>query len=721
MIVSLNKELGGIELGFIELDIKDLYVTDSDYIPEEFYGVVLPKTVLYKRAAGFFSSSALCTMGHGLKEFYYHGGKIQLLVSPIFSKEDYEAIELGIKAQEDVIAQSLLEKFNIDEIENDDGANILAWLIYEKRLDLRVVVKKDKSQKGIFHDKFSILIDDEENRITYRGSMNESETALIDNYESIEVDCAWEKSGYKRAVQREEQFDAIWNGHSNKWTTIPIPNAIEESLLKIRKPIAYEYKPTESKDVFKEEITYLAARDETPHIPNWLELRPYQKKAISEWVKHGNRGVFEMATGTGKTKTSLSAITKVLEVYYSNNVKCGLVITVPYIVLLEQWLEDLEEFNIHAIACYDSRSSWEKKVNESIDLFNKDARDKFFLITTNSTFITPAFQSCLSKIKGDYIFCADEMHHLTSDKTLECLPENAKYRLGLSATLMTKYHSVNMEKLKEYFGGVIYTYSMQEAIKTGCLTKYYYHPVYIELTDEEKEDYYDLSKKISKIIASNDGVLNDDNPGLTALLSQRARILGSAENKLKKLQEIISQFKTKSNLIVYCGDKIESDVRYIDKVYNIINNENEILSAKFTAAQNKKQRQDILDSFRKKLIQALVAVRCLDEGVDIPQLEYAIILSSGTNPKEFIQRRGRILRNAPGKEYAYIYDFIIIPTTDTTEIAMLTTEDKEIESKIIAREYERVKEFAQMAENGLEVTSEFLAKWRKYLGGQENA
>ena len=375
-------------------------------------------------------------MGQGLKEFYFNGGHINLLVSPIFSKEDYEAIELGIKAQEDLVAQRMLEQFNIDEIKEEEGVNILSWLIYENRLDIRVVIKKDKSQKGIFHDKFSILIDEEDNRITYRGSMNESETALIDNYESIEVDCSWETAGYRRAVQREGQFDAIWSGKSNKWSTIPIPSAIKDSLLKIRKPILYEKDEDELFGGTEEQINNGVYVDEIPHIPKWLELRKYQKKAIAEWVKNENRGIFEMATGTGKTKTSLSAITKILEVYYSNNVKCGLVITVPYVVLLEQWVEELKEFNIHPITCYDSRVKWEKKLNDSIELFNKNVRNKLFVITINNTLISPAFQSCLRNIEGDFIFCADEMHHLTSDKMRQSLPQNAKYRLGLSATLM---------------------------------------------------------------------------------------------------------------------------------------------------------------------------------------------------------------------------------------------------------------------------------------------
>lgn len=183
------------------------------------------------------------------------------------------------------------------------------------------------------------------------------------------------------------------------------------------------------------------------------------------------------------------------------------------------------------------------------------------------------------------------------------------------------------------------------------------------------------------------------------------------------------KFKDSSNLIIYCGDKIEmeSQTRYIDQVYNIINNEIGITSAKFTAGENRKQREEILELFKQKIVQALIAIRCLDEGVDIPQLETAIIMSSGSNPKEYIQRRGRILRKAAGKRYAHIYDFVVIPTRSASEVRQLSLEEKQMELKIIAGEFERVQEFAELAKNGLEVKGDFLEKWKIYAGGMSGA
>lgn len=691
-------------MSFKDLDLKDLYQTDSDHIPDDFYNVVLPRAKYYKRAAGFFSSSSFKTIGKGLKPFYLNEGIMQLIISPLLSDDDYEAICSGLKAKEDLAIQRILDSFDIDSILNDEGCNILAWLIYEERLEIKIVIRKDNKPVGIFHDKFSILEDNDGNLVSFRGSMNEGVAAFIQNYETIEVDTSWDE-GIKRTRQRLEQFETIWKGNSLQWKTVDFPQAIKEKIIKTRKAIPGITQVDEVEDL----------KQKMPYIPSNVILREYQKKAIAAWLKNGQRGIFEMATGTGKTITSIAAIVKLLEVYEKTNNACGLIITVPYIVLLEQWVDILMQFNIKPLACYESTTIWKKKAKDIIQLFNAGHKKNFYFITTNKTFADDSFQSILKSISGDYIFCADEMHHLTSDGTLSKLPEEAKFRLGLSATLMSKYNEVNMNKLKEYFGNIVFELSMKEAIDQGFLTRYNYYPVFVQLTDEEKDKYYEISAKISKIIAFTDD--NKDNAPLTALLSQRARLIASAENKLNILQSFKDLIKGTSYNIFYCGDKIEYETneKFIQKVNEILNNEIGVYARKFTSEENKQEREEILDLFENGIINALTAIRCLDEGVDIPQLRRAFILSSGTNPKEFIQRRGRILRKHPGKKMAEIYDFIVFPTLDKKEVALLNEEEKKTERKIIEREFERFKEFADMAENGAEAYDLFIKNWQIYL------
>lgn len=704
-------------MSFKMLSLKDRYITEKNDIPNEFFNMVLPEAVLYKRAAGFFSSSALISISKGLQHFYYNGGKIQLIVSPILSKEDCVAIEQGYKAREDAIQEALVKDFDITEISNDDGCNFLSWLIYEKRLEIKVLTRKDNNY-GIFHDKFLILYDSDNNKISSRGSSNESQTAYEDNYETIEVDFSWDTSLSNRTEQREFQFDELWNGESKQWIISDFPDALKNNLIQIRKKIP-------SFDEYKNQIriqqieSECNLKEKKVSMPSWLKLRPYQKKAISSWVQHQCCGIYEMATGTGKTITAISSMVKLLEQYLKVGTTCGVIVVVPYKVLVEQWTDILKSFNFSPLCCYDSTKSWIDKVHLAIDLFNNGYKKNFCLITTNKTFAEQPFQECLSRIKKDYIFCADEMHHLATEKAVASLPQNARYKLGLSATLMTKYADEEMDKLKEYFGGIIYEFTMKEAIGE-FLTPYYYYPIFVELTDDELEQYLEISRKISKACAINNGDFSDNNLGLTALLSQRARLIASAENKIEKLKEFKDIIKDTNYNLFYCGDKIEvnSNEKFISRVNKVLQDDIGISIQKFTSEESKKEREEILTLFANGFIQGLSAIRCLDEGVDIPQLKRAFILSSGTNPKEFIQRRGRILRKAEGKKFAEIYDFIVFPILDKQRLAYLSPEELQFERKVIAREYERLKEFAGLAINGPEAYNKFLNMWELYSSGE---
>ncbi|OJU18685.1 MAG: hypothetical protein BGN88_09440 [Clostridiales bacterium 43-6] len=448
-------------------------------------------------------------------------------------------------------------------------------------------------------------------------------------------------------------------------------------------------------------------------IPKNIKIRDYQGEAIRAWLSHEGCGILEMATGTGKTITSICGIVKLLEQYALADTPCGLVLVLPYKVLLEQWVDVLSDFGIHPLVCYESKAIWKSKLTSIVDLFNKGHRKSLFIATTNATFYTDDFQEELERISGDYIFCIDEMHHFATKSGVDLLPEKARFRLGLSATLMSKWSSENMDKLKAYFkNDIVYSFSLERAIKEGFLTPYYYHPVFVELTVEEKDEYYILSKKIGKAIASNDDIT--DNEVLQSLLLKRARIITTAKNKyemLKMMKNII--VGTKYNLF-YCGDRIEADERYVEKINKLLSFDFGIKSHTFTAAEDKKDRKYVLNTFAKGDIDAITAIRCLDEGVDIPQLRRAFILSSGTNPKEFIQRRGRILRKSEGKDMAEIYDFFVVPTLNQYEIKNMSSEEISAERRILNREFDRFKEFADLSLNKEEAYSKIISIWNMY-------
>ena len=451
----------------------------------------------------------------------------------------------------------------------------------------------------------------------------------------------------------------------------------------------------------------------SPRIPDALNIRDYQKDAIRAWLRAKGRGILEMATGTGKTITSICAIVTLLQQLYAANCACGIVIVLPYKVLLEQWQDNLAEFGIYPLPCYESKAVWLPKLQSQTDLFARGSYKNLSIITTNATFYGDDFHAELAKLGGQYIFCVDEMHHLATERGVSLLPADAMFKIGLSATLMTKYENKSMADLIDYFeNGIVYNFTLERAIEEGFLTPYNYYPIFVELTDDEKEEYFILSKKIAKAYLMND---NDDSEEiLQALLMKRARIVGSAENKLEALRTMGGIIQgTKYNLF-YCGDRREAEVRYIEKVNRVLSFDLDMRTHTFTSEENRIERRDILNRFSNGDIEALTAIRCLDEGVDIPALRRAFILSSGTNPKEFIQRRGRILRRSPGKEMAEIYDFFVVPTMSSREINRMDSEQLNSERRIINREFDRFKEFADLAANKQDAYGKIIDIWELY-------
>lgn len=445
-------------------------------------------------------------------------------------------------------------------------------------------------------------------------------------------------------------------------------------------------------------------------IPSELKLRDYQKEAINNWYKNRFKGILEMATGTGKTITAISAMVKVIQTCNMKNYSCGMIIVVPYKALLEQWVQDLEKFNIKPIMCYDKQSLWIEKLTNRINAFNNNILKNLFVITTNATFNRVEFQSLLNEIRSEYILCIDEMHHAATDNYLKNLPQNCNLRLGLSATLNSKHNKNNIDKLIEYFDKIVYTFDMKRAINEGFLTPYYYYPIFVELTEDERYEYFKLSKQIGKLMNVSDK--NDE--CLTSLMIKRARIIASAKNKLKTLSNMKKYVENTYFNIFYCGDKIECEDKFIYKVNRIVANDLGLKTHTFTSEEDNNERKRILNDFKEKKLQAISAIRCLDEGIDIPSLRRAFILSSSTNPKEFIQRRGRILRKAEDKEYAEIYDFIVVSSLDVNYIRGLSDEELKIESKILLRELERFDEFCDLAINKIDAHKKLMDVWELY-------
>ena len=700
-------------MSFLELDIQSEYRSLIDNIAKDFYIPLLKNAVLYKRAVGYFSSSALVEISQGITGLVENGGTIQLVASPHLSSEDMEAIQKGYDSREQVIERALLS--SLVEPKNyfeERRLNLLANLIADGKLDIKIAFTESNNTLGIYHEKMGLLYDAEGSVVAFAGSMNETGAAMVLNYEAIDVFCSWTQDK-DRVEAKESAFSSIWNNCEPNVQIIEFPNVRKEILNKYKRaPIDLfidieEFGSDDSSSQYK--VKRVGAV-----MPSSVKLHDYQLEAISEWEIRDYRGIFDMATGTGKTFTGLGAVAKLCE--YNN--KLAVVIVCPYQHLVEQWVEDIIQFNMNPIVGYSSspQKDWKRQLENAVrdQKLKVKNREFFCFICTNATFASDYVQKQLSKVKGNALLIVDEAHNFGAERLSSMLTETFNYRLALSATLERHKDEEGTERLKNYFGQKCIEYPLEKAIAEHKLTPYKYYPVLVSLSDKELQVYSFLSQEIGKcLVKGKNEKLKLSEKGKKLAL-KRARLVAAAEAKIDKLREIIMPYVNKSYILVYCGAASllgdnddytpveEDDIRQIDAVTLMLGNDLDMKVSQFTSKEDVEERKILKREFEKsEKLQALIAIKCLDEGVNIPNIRVAFILASTTNPKEYIQRRGRVLRLAKGKDYAEIYDFITTPRP-LDEVSSLTPDEMKKDLSLIKNELNRAEEFSRSAMNSME-------------------
>lgn len=692
-------------MGYEELNILRGYKTNKHDIVREFYIPILKKSVLYKRAVGFFSSSALIELSKGIAGLVRNGGKIKFIVSPLLSEEDIEAIQRGYDERE-IINKSLLRELR--EPTNKSEEERLAWLselIANGILEIKVAFTPPQKATGMYHEKIGVIYDEAYNRVAFTGSMNETINAFHNNYESIVVFNSLVAEDKQRIEDLERDFDALWAGKEINIRVIDFPQVVKEQLV--------SYEATAQKkgvEQFEEEDLLELAPPVAgiPMIPKGVSLHEYQIDAINAWVKNDYRGIFDMATGTGKTYTGLGAAVRLFEI----KKRAAIFIVCPLQHLVEQWVEDILKFNMRPTIGYSAscQKDWKMRLKNDILDFNLEVIDTFCFVTTNSTFSSDFVQQQLAKLGKDTLLIVDEAHNFGSDNLRTKLDPNIEYRLALSATLERHGDPVGTELLKSYFGSKCIEYGLQRAIREGKLTPYYYYPYCVYLEDDELERYKDLSFRISREChQQKNGRLKITEKGKTLML-ERSRVVAGARQKLSLLKTLMSKYKNDTHILVYCGAtriqapdeditlRDELGERQIVAVSKILGNELGMKVTHFTSNESAAERALIKEQFANaEPYQAIVAIKCLDEGVNIPSIKTAFILASTTNPKEYIQRRGRVLRLAPNKPYAVIYDFVTLtkPLEEVDPYSM----DYQCGRALAKRELARIQEFGGISLN----------------------
>lgn len=695
-------------MGFKDINkINFEYYTNEDDVINNFYIPILEEATYYNRAVGFFSSNILLEASIGLYNFVKRGGKMKLIIAPKLSEEDYNAIKEGYSIQ-NFMSDYLDSHFDesIEAFQKEDRFGLLSLLIRNGFLDIKVAYLEKNNNSAMFHSKFGILFDDCHDMISFSGSSNESANGFINNAEQIDVYCSWiSQENSDRCLAKSFQFNKLWNGTAKGIIVIPFPDVIKNKLM------AYEKSKTleDYNDIDKKLIEYISKKRQEkklnevniPKITEKIHLYDYQQAAISNWEKENFKGIFDMATGTGKTYTAYGAIVKIFEV----KKRLITIICCPFTHLVDQWCEDSQGFNIIPIKCYGNFSNYEKDVSRQLIKFKQRLSNFVCLIVCNATFRTEKFQNLIKDYIDKTLLIVDEAHNFGAYSLTQTLSQAYPYRLALSATLERYGDPEGTAKLLSFFGNKCIEYTLEKAITEKKLTPYKYYPIVVSLNDYEWSQYIELSKKIGKQSILSDSAKN--NQKLKSLLIKRARLIASAEEKISKLVKIMKDYKNQSNMLIYCGavkygdygyDDTSQEIKQVNLVIKLLYQNYKMRLRKFTSDESTEDRKNIKEDFASGIIQALVAIKCLDEGVNIPAIKTAFILASSTNPKEYIQRRGRVLRLSPGKEFAEIYDFIVLP--NGLEGIKYDINTKKIARNLAKRELIRVKDFAKLAING---------------------
>ena len=702
--------------------------------PEKFFNDCLENSKEFDLKLGYFSSGTISVLADGFATFISNGGRMRLVINHIVSDEDKEVISKGIHG-------GVIDCFDLTNFEalrqtfdeyQQQFFECLAFLIYDKRIDIRII--KPRNKKGIAHTK-SGQFRDGDSITSFTGSANFTISGLFNNLEEISIDRSdsVDMRVQKRIQSQREDFDSIMEGKKKNVEYLSPDNLVSaimsnygdkdiEELLDVEAKLRKIKKERAIRE--RQERLDMACEDFEiePRFPYPQGPREYQKTAFENWKNNGQKGLFAMATGTGKTITSLNCLFEI----YQRKGYYKAIILVPTITLVNQWEQECRKFQFANITkVYSKNPTWRDEVERI--LFNekykteRDPEVSYIIISTYASYSREKVFNVLNGFdKKRLLLIADECHNMGSGSLVKRLKEIPYLRrIGLSATPERQFDDEGNKKLNKFFGSeehYTYEYSMEEAIKNGVLCKYMYYPHLVRLTPDEMNVYVELSEKIAKYFNYNTETFDHIDEILKMLLLARKRIVHKAVNKLEAFKSIIEKrFEERGNLkysLIYVPegnkpdyvgaqddfDKNESidddnDAEHLINIYTqaVSEVDDHVTVRKFVSGQ--KDRDEVLYDFAEGKLQVLTSMKCLDEGVDVPRSELAIFCSSTGNPRQFIQRRGRVLRTHPDKKMAELHDLVVLPEVNPY------SDSYRMEQSLVRGELLRVRNFANLSEN----------------------
>jgi superfamily II DNA or RNA helicase len=646
---------------------------------------------------GFFSGAVLSALAPGLATYINDSqNSFRLIISPLVREEDQKAIEDGLSS--DAILRRALEDLVITEdLLQRHTLRCLSWLLHSGRMEIKVALMRD----ALFHPKVWLFHAGDDVMVAH-GSSNVTYAGIRKNIEQIAVSKSWEDPNQRYITEKlSYQFERLWDNKDDTCVIVPMPQAIRDQLLQNYRSDA---PPTEDQlnGLYRRatRVSEARAHGEPPRLPSASFAVPselhfgespfeHQAQAVTSWCAAGYRGVLEMATGSGKTTTAMMCAYKLQQ----EHKPLLIVVGAPYLPLVEQWCGEVESFGLRPTNLTTAGGATQRAVE--LQRLKRRLRsglsDVEVVVVSHDTLCSVEFLEELASFPVGRLLIADEAHHLGRDAFIRHPPEFFEYRLALSATPIRQYDEGGTEELFKFFGPVTFKFTLEEAIGR-CLVEYdyYVHPVY--LTHDEMDQWYDLTGKIKQNAwRASEGEPNDY---VSKLLRDRRALLETASGKIVELEKLLAKedLVHLKHTLIYASDKAPGQLDAVNRVVR----EKGLLFHQVTAEEtgNREQTMRIIRSFQSGEIQVLTAKRVLDEGVNIPQICKAFILASTTVERQWIQRRGRLLRTCPAikKTHSVIHDLLALPPGVDDGL------DSEARA-LVKSELRRAQEFARLARN----------------------
>lgn len=691
-----------------------IYSKSDLHRPIEFCLQALSNSIRLDLGLGYFSSASFNVLSHGMAHFIANNGVMNLYINKYISSEDYALLKGDYDEKFDKeLATSFTKLKNTFDKRDEHFFKCLAYLMATNRVNVKIVVLTDG---GLPHEKYGIFTDECNNKIHFTGSMNLTAAAILGNLETVECTCSWKGDDSRdKVLSLETHFYKVWNGdcegvkiyeakHFCNQIMTSYPNQDPDNLLRQEQEFLAIYNQQKSESIVS---------TDSPHFPSKYKdgARPYQEEAYKAWVNNGKQGIFAMATGTGKTVTSLNCALH----EYNEDKYYNLLILVPSLDLVSQWQDELKGFNFKkAIKVSSLNSSWRKELMEISQKIKRGKAVNYAIVSTYDSFVNKDFQYLLPVLSENMILIADEAHNIGGKSVKECFHKlTIRRRIALSATPERIYDEEGSKEIASFFNDshpYIYSFPMSQAIKEGRLCKYYYYPKLAYLNDDEMALYSLISKKLAQLWDNEKGRFKNKQEAET-LLMNRKRIIHKCADKTNVYKGIIAEIGEEGlkYTFVYAPQGkyeklgIKDEVTLTDEydlsfIQKLLDETKAMYPGKrcntFTGQNSKDKRSVLLKSFANGNLDLLLAMKCLDEGVDVPRAERGIFTSSTGNPREFIQRRGRLLRNHPDKTFSYIYDIVVIPATINREDSF-----SRMEHNLVKSELKRVAYFASLSMN----------------------